>query len=307
VVAVGSISLDVHMREHFTLSSLKDIRVVNSAVGEGCESPDSRISAALIEQVHCTDSHELEVLQLLASQMVSNSNMVAICTVLCEEARLASEGVQTGISFAISDSNNDDFNSDGCDSNPDEPCTSELIHKLELQVLVCRFVGDVGMKAVQLACEKEHWHNTRNIIECMNRASKRQTPCEESGADLARSSSSSSSNCSSRSWAASNRHSSGFASSDDPVTIDESVLQPDCEDLQGVWVCREDNFLQVSDWLSSLHISGDCIVDGKGRVSTLKNDENNTVLFRGRMLYRQGQCLHFITKSGVKVAFRQGA
>jgi len=305
VVAIGSISLDMHMREHFTLSSLKDIGVANSAVGEGCKSPDSRISAAHMEQVQCTDSHELEVLQLLASQMVSNSNMVAICTVLCEEARLASEGVQTGISFAISDSNNDDFNSDGCDSNPDEPCTSELIHKLELQVLVCRFVGDVGMKAVQLACEKEHWHNTRNIIECMNRAGKRQTPSEESGAVLARSSSSSSSNCSSRSSAASKRHSSGFASSDDPVTSDESVLQPDFEHLQGSWVCCEDN-IQVSEWLSSLDISGDCIVDGKGRVSTLKRDENNNVLFKGRMLYRQGQCLHFITKSGVMVAFRQG-
>jgi len=57
------------------------------------------------------------------------------------------------------------------------------IETLELRLLVCRFVGNVGIKAIQLACiravaelKSKHWKNTRAVIESMSAAENVQKP-----------------------------------------------------------------------------------------------------------------------------------
>jgi len=57
------------------------------------------------------------------------------------------------------------------------------IETFKLQLLVCRFVGNVGIKATQLACisavaelKQKHWKNTRAVIQSMSAAQQVQKP-----------------------------------------------------------------------------------------------------------------------------------
>jgi len=270
VVAIANVFLDMHMREHFIQSSVKDMEILESAVGKGSQSPGSTDSTSDTRQAQFKESHELEMPRL-------------------EESR-----VETVSSLGLSSF------SDDCDAHPDTSGASELIEKLELQVLACRLIGDVGAKAVTRVCEQKHWHNTRDIINRMNRPAAHKFRKESrSSKSSSRSSSSSCSTCSLED----SKHPS-LMTPDDQIKIDESVLQADFSHFQGAWKCCNDTSA-IPQWLHSLDISGSHIVDGEGDVSTLERDEKGDTRFIGRKLYRQGQYLCVRSKRGSTFTYCQ--
>lgn len=149
-----------------------------SIPGSGSPHPETSHCTVGAQHVHSPISTQLDLctLQLIVSQYVSKLN----CTAILESGQAKSKipnrsDTAESLTFSLF--------SDGDIGTPEllKPRVTEEymleIEMLQIQVLVCRFVGNVGIKSTQLVCrtkveraQQEHWINTKAIIEHMTRA-----------------------------------------------------------------------------------------------------------------------------------------
>jgi len=219
--------------------------------------------------------------------------------------------------------------------------TSNETH--ELQLLVCRFVAHVGIKATQQCCidrmadmEQKHWQNTRAIVDRMTAAQNAQQPQERrrsnqrksslsrrredqvinlTGSQIAASGTScggqeeSHQRCSASTVNERQHRPSRTPSASSSASVGGEVTyiassHPDLAQFEGSWICDNADDT-VADWLNALDITGNIVVDAAGDVQILKRGSFDHVLLAGGRLVRQGPHLYRIGRSGTILAYHE--
>lgn len=193
-IADGGDSPVHHVDEKYMLDEDMEHRTrqMNEHLPPGCVSLDVQAlrhnqipnsSASHVDNWLVQDSKHSELerlyVKLAACQYVSKLNLAAILG--AEDAHAMAPRQDSIVSVFSMEYSSSTLDGSGLQILPQSKAQTEA---LELQVLVCRFVGNIGIKAMQLACitsvsemQQKHWKHTRALVECMTAASgKAQQP-----------------------------------------------------------------------------------------------------------------------------------
>jgi len=203
---------------------------------------------------------------------------------------------------------------------------------LELQLVVCRYVAEVGGKALKTAFNSElqrsserHWARTRAIIQCMDQSHSTMRSTSRNVHRHRRSTTLSDMEMKSLMpdvESMSEEHDVCLECHENSLCLgqtsdSENNMTPDIlsenatgdnlkafEALDGTWELADEND-HVEDWLRRLVINGTSVIDGVGSRIQLAQRPDNRILLEGGIVFLVDGVLHRIGKSKKSLTFKR--
>jgi len=197
---------------------------------------------------------------------------------------------------------------------------------LQLQLLVCRHVAEVGGRALKAVSDTElrrtnerHWARTRALIASMEQSHNTMRSTRRDVHNHGRSitlSGTSMASLMSELEAMSNQHDKSFQglgpTSDsnkdmNPHIRSQNTTGPtleECDALDGTWELADEDD-DVEEWLRRLVINGTTVIDGIGSRIQLKQSSDSRMLLEGGTVYVVDGVLHRIGKSKTELKFKR--